>query len=358
MKIGGKILLWCVLVLVHKLTAAASWCHLASASGSPNKNFHLDLDSPAILSGWQTVGFVNEYCTSGIQGSGGAQVLVSLYGSTVERDGTATVGGVTYSRFKIDYLNLQYQVVGRFYFVIRFRYFTGSGGSYGPWKPVHGPGKESIKYNDGLLDPGNNPAMRFQVQMRVIEISKGINPSGNNTLTTPYIRIHPYHVLPAPVSGPTPTADLVMQLSVSGSSLQTCITPNLHVDLGDVYPWSIPTPTESGAGTSFDLQFQNCPPGINGISYQLQSIPLQGTLNNGVLPLQVISTAAGVSVQVRNSDNTPVVFNQNIPLTAYNPAPPKKSYSVPMNARIVKTGGTIGNGTVHAGMRVLLTYHF
>jgi len=60
---------------------------------------------------------------------------------------------------------------------------------------------------------------------------------------------------------------------------------------------------------------------LNVFQVILQSIPMQGTINSGALPMQAISTAAGVGVQVRNNDNTPSVFNQDIGLAAYNPAP-------------------------------------
>jgi len=135
-----------------------------------------------------------------------------------------------------------------------------------------------------------------------------------------------------------------------------CKTPDVHVPLGDAHGGNLRNVNDAGPITEFNLRFEKCPAHMGSVAYRFQSVPLQ-PISNGTLPLDPISTASAVGVQVLHADETPLAFNNTfIPLTDYDAANPSPVYLVPMKARIIRTPGTLQGGSVHAAMKMVVRY--
>jgi len=137
----------------------------------------------------------------------------------------------------------------------------------------------------------------------------------------------------------------------------SCTTPPVNVRLGDAHGGNLRNINDTGPTKAFNLRFENCPAYMGAVAYRFQSVPQQA-IANGILPLDpALSTASGVGVQVLNSDDTPLAFNDTfIPLTAYDAFNPDPLYLVPMKARIIRTSGALQGGDVHAVMKMVVRY--
>ncbi|NUA32251.1 fimbrial protein, partial [Cupriavidus basilensis] len=101
--------------------------------------------------------------------------------------------------------------------------------------------------------------------------------------------------------------------------------------------------------------FNNCPPGFARIGYVLSPIGGPTPALAGALPVAGGSTAKGVAIQITDTNSTPAMFNQRLPLSAYSSST-GGSYTVPMNARYIQTEATVTPGTISSMMSVLVDY--
>ena len=135
----------------------------------------------------------------------------------------------------------------------------------------------------------------------------------------------------------------------------TCTTPNVDV----VFP-TVSSSVFSGIGSTagmsaFEIQFDNCPAGLNSIGYYFS--PTTGVIDpaNGVFSLDAGSTAQGVGIQLLTADSTPVVFNSTYILSDYSPST-INSYTVPFKAAIYQTGASVMAGKVQGSVTFTLDY--
>jgi len=137
-----------------------------------------------------------------------------------------------------------------------------------------------------------------------------------------------------------------------------CTTPNIDVPLGDAHGGNLRNADDTGPTKEFNLRFENCPAYMRSVAYRFQSASVSPhAISNGTLPLDPVSTASGVGVQVLHADDTPLAFSTTfIPLADYDPQNPSPVYLVPMKARIIRTDGELKGGSVHAAMKMVVRY--
>jgi len=154
----------------------------------------------------------------------------------------------------------------------------------------------------------------------------------------------------------TPAYYHYLQTTVA-SLAAACTTPNVKVDLVQTSVSKLLTQGH-GENAPFNVRFENCPQNMHSIVYKFT--PATGTHVDGAGVLSLMtpdSSATGVGVQVLNEDGTtPLAFNTVTPLQAYAQNPTLTNYQLPLNARIVRTTGTLNAGDVKAGMKVVATY--
>ncbi|NHV26695.1 type 1 fimbrial protein [Burkholderia sp. D-99] len=135
----------------------------------------------------------------------------------------------------------------------------------------------------------------------------------------------------------------------------TCSVPNQTVTIPPVNKQKFGDIGSTVGTQSFYLRVDNCPKGYNQVGYTLN--PVGGVIANatGVLPPGADTTAAGVQIRIADAAGTPVTFGRSIKLDAYSKTT-GGSYAIPMQASYIKTGPTVGTGTVSGAMVVLMDY--
>jgi len=136
----------------------------------------------------------------------------------------------------------------------------------------------------------------------------------------------------------------------------TCTTPGASVDLPDVGVGEFPSQGSIRGTRNFDLEFQNCPPGLYSIGYYFT--PTTAVLDEleGVIALDGSSTATGVGLKLTKDSGTALTFGQaNASLLAYDPSM-TKSYTVPLKVAYYQIDDTVTPGNVKSSVTVTLKY--
>lgn len=132
---------------------------------------------------------------------------------------------------------------------------------------------------------------------------------------------------------------------------QSCETPDINVDMGS---HDMSTFAHNGAYSEpvkFDISLNNCPSGINKVTYTLKPTSTSPSQNStrGIVKLSADSTAEGVALQVLNTDGNPFVLYQSYVFTDYSAA--GGNLKIPLSARYFRVAETGGNGGFDKGMR-------
>ena len=135
----------------------------------------------------------------------------------------------------------------------------------------------------------------------------------------------------------------------------TCTTPNVDVVFPPVYPNTFAGIGSTAGMTRFEIQFNNCPAGLNSIGYYFSPTTSVIDPANGVFSLHASSTAQGVGIQLLTADNTPVVFNSTYVLGDYDPSS-SNNYTVPLKAAIYQTDESVTPGEVKGLVTFTLDY--
>lgn len=135
----------------------------------------------------------------------------------------------------------------------------------------------------------------------------------------------------------------------------TCTTPDVAVELP-----TVTLDTFTGIGTtaalqSFELDFQDCPAGLNSVGYSFSAVTSVLDADNGVLELDSNSTATGFGIQVMDEDSTPLVFESVYSLDSYDSSA-EASYTVPLQAAIYQTESTVTAGELSTSLTFTLEY--
>ncbi|PHI29740.1 P pilus assembly protein, pilin FimA [Budvicia aquatica] len=246
-------------------------------------------------------------------------------------------------------------------YALRFR-ATGAGFS-SDWKPMNGYSAANMVYSSPLLGPipyNNSSAfnLNVEVQIRFVKTATTLttgwaaafdpayayNYRTYNNGTSNGTEIFRYRLLQFP------ERSLNIQLMT-----QTCTTPDVTVNLPDVGINQFKGIGDVKGLKAFNLNFNNCPGGLEGIHYKFGATSSVLNAANGVVALDSSSTAKGVGVLLRSQSNMPITLNTEYTLSGYN-ASSIQSYTVPMNAGIYQTENTVKSGTVKGAFTFTLIY--
>jgi len=137
---------------------------------------------------------------------------------------------------------------------------------------------------------------------------------------------------------------------------ESCTTPNVHVKLPTVATSHFSAPGSSLGTKTFELEFQNCPPGYYRIGYYLTPASAILDATQGVIALDSQSTATGVGLQLTDDNGVPLKFGAIHRYQLAYDTSITKSYSVPLKAAYYQTGNTVTPGKVRASVTVKVTY--
>jgi len=142
-------------------------------------------------------------------------------------------------------------------------------------------------------------------------------------------------------------------MATNGTTIvpQSCETPDIKVDMGAHDMSSFGQNGAYSEPIKFDINLNNCPSGINKVTYMLKPTLTSPSQNStrGIVKLSADSTAQGVALQILNSDGTPLVLHQSYVFTDYPAA--GGNLKIPLSARYFRIAETAGNGGFDKGMR-------
>lgn len=152
------------------------------------------------------------------------------------------------------------------------------------------------------------------------------------------------------------TFRLVNATQLASSS---CETPNINVKMGQHRLEDIPNDgSPSKKAIYFSIRLNNCPAGINNVSYTLtptSSAPSQNDLQ-GVINLNQNSTAKGIGLQITDGNLLPIVLNQAMTFNDYSNK--GGSFTIPLNARYLQIakGSSVIPGTANSEITFTMSY--
>ncbi len=132
-----------------------------------------------------------------------------------------------------------------------------------------------------------------------------------------------------------------------------CQTPDVYVRLKGKLT-DFPNVGSTGTAVPVNIQLNNCPGGMNGISYRID--PVTNVVNpaQSVVDLDASSSAAGVGVQLLTSGLNPFPLSKATPFTGYTGA--GGSFTIPLMARYYRTGA-LSPGIANSAMTFTMTYY-
>jgi len=309
----------------------------------------------ALGSGWMLLAPIYWTCTR----SGDTHTALSVQPVVTVDDGGISAGeavtheGETYRRFGLQ------QGSATLGYIARWRsHLAGKSSAWHPVTQTVAHDDASAAPSDIALAPGASYRASVEVQVRLFK-TQAASPAPHTSVDfaplAATLRTQHQHA-GATVSEDAHTAQSPRVTAHFKTVYRACTTPDVHVQLPPV----VLTPDthaiwSAGPATAFAVELKNCPASLNGIDYKFQSIPHQ-SIQNGVLPLMATSTAAGVGIQVLDSNHKPLVFDRWFPLAGYDPSRDAADYTIALAARAIRTPGALQPGSVHAGMNVTLEY--
>ncbi|WP_235801344.1 fimbrial protein [Yersinia pekkanenii] len=267
---------------------------------------------------------------------------------------TANIDGTTYNVFNS-------VVKAGLGYVARFR-VTGAGFASN-WMTMNGYSIANAVRSSPLLGPipYNNGAtfnLGFEIQIHFVKTTTGLVAGSASAFDPVYVYVYRTYDNGAS-SSREPNGYRIVQFPSNAVNVQvmtqTCATPDVTVTLPDVAANQFKSIGDVKGLKAFNLNFNNCPSGLDGINYKFGATTNVLNAANGVVALDDSATAKGVGVLLRSQTGTAIELNKEYTMSGYNTAS-VQNYTVPMQAGIYQTANTVESGTVKGGFTFTLIY--
>ncbi|MCX5540534.1 fimbrial protein [Paraburkholderia sp. CNPSo 3076] len=150
----------------------------------------------------------------------------------------------------------------------------------------------------------------------------------------------------------------VANIVVSGNAtfvVAACTTPDVAVDLGSHRSSEFRGPGSYSSATGFNIPLNNCPAGMNSITYQIDATTNLISSAASVVALDGGSTATGIGVQLLDAAGNTFPLATSTAFSAYRGST-GGSYAIPMKARYYQSGASVGPGTANTSLTFTMTY--
>jgi len=134
--------------------------------------------------------------------------------------------------------------------------------------------------------------------------------------------------------------------------VSSCTTPSINVPLGKQSSNDFKGVGSTVGERHFNIQLNNCPAGINSISYRLDPVNAAFDAKNGILALDP-GGATGVGIKIMDSNGAAVALGQTL---NFSNSVAAGSYSIPLKAAYYKISDTVVGGAANASMQFTVTY--
>lgn len=153
------------------------------------------------------------------------------------------------------------------------------------------------------------------------------------------------------------STSLVNTINITATQVTvlSCLTPDVLVRLGTHDASEFSGMGSFTAAVNFDVALNNCPAGINTITYQIDAVTPILNAASSVVALDSSSTASGIGVQLLDEVGNPFTFGQPTRLTAYSGST-GGNYKIPLKARYYQTEARLQPGTANTMMSFTMTY--
>jgi len=144
----------------------------------------------------------------------------------------------------------------------------------------------------------------------------------------------------------------LISMSTSGMTIvpQSCETPDVSVDMGSSDLSLFSEYGKYSDPVRFEIKLNNCPKGINKVSYSL--VPTSGSpavsAGAGMVELNSSSTAKGIALQLLDENQTPIELSKIYNFSGYSSM--GGNFGIPLSAQYVRTLPTGKKGGFDPGM--------
>jgi len=132
----------------------------------------------------------------------------------------------------------------------------------------------------------------------------------------------------------------------------SCETPSVNVDLGKQRSSQFGAVGTTIGQKAFNIQLNNCPTGLSGISYRLDPVNTAFDAKTGVLALDE-GGAKGVGIQITDANDKAVSLGE---AHKFLSSAPIGNYTIPLKAAYYKTSDIVEPGIANASMQFTITY--
>lgn len=167
-------------------------------------------------------------------------------------------------------------------------------------------------------------------QLKKTEVAKGTAYTGSDPTLRTYVHIGPIDFI-----------------------VPTCQTRDVDVMLGEVYMGKFSGVGSEAGARDFSITLDNCPAGLNKITYRLNPVNEVLDANKGLIQIDKGSgSASGIAIRIQGRGST-LRFGTEQELSSYNGS--KGSYDIPLSASYYQTG-PITPGTANASLEFRISY--
>ena len=138
-------------------------------------------------------------------------------------------------------------------------------------------------------------------------------------------------------------------------SASSCKTPDVSVNMGDYVASEVTGSRGHTQPVNFDIALNECPDGINRVTYSLQANTPVIDGENGLVSLDGASGAKGVGLRIMDGDGAPLALDKVHVFDAYDER--GGDFKIPLRAAYIRLDDhELGFGTANTSMTFTISY--
>ena len=138
-------------------------------------------------------------------------------------------------------------------------------------------------------------------------------------------------------------------------SASSCKSPDVSVNMGDYVASEVTSSRGQTQPVSFDIALNECPDGINKVTYSLQANTPVIDRETGLVALDGASGAKGIGLRIMDGDGTPLALDKAHVFSAYDVR--GGNFKIPLSAAYIQLDNqTLGFGTANTSLTFTISY--
>ena len=138
-------------------------------------------------------------------------------------------------------------------------------------------------------------------------------------------------------------------------SASSCKSPDVSVNMGYYVASEVTSSRGQTQPVSFDIALNECPDGINKVTYSLQANTPVIDRETGLVALDGASGAKGIGLRIMGGDGTPLALDKAHDFSAYDVR--GGNFKIPLSAAYIQLDNqTLGFGTANTSLTFTISY--